>query len=90
MSKIADVFQNVVTGARHEIDINREQDILFWTRHWNVSEAELRRAVEYFRPSAGGPPPNDPWTAQYWDMACAHVTFLYALLGIYEVSPVLR
>ena len=46
---------------------------------------ELRRAVEFFRPTAGGPVPTDPWTAQTWDMACAHVTFLYALLGIYEV-----
>lgn len=47
--------------------------------------ADLRQAVEAFRPSAGGPIPTDPWTAQYWDMASAHVTFLNALLGIYEV-----
>lgn len=45
----------------------------------------LRDAIEAFRPSAGGPVPTDPWTVQYWDMAGAHVTFLNALLGIYEV-----
>ncbi|EKM52231.1 uncharacterized protein PHACADRAFT_186418 [Phanerochaete carnosa HHB-10118-sp] len=49
--------------------------------------AQLRAAVEGFRPSGSGPVPTDPWTMQYWEMSNAHAMILNALLAIYEQAP---
>lgn len=42
---MAEDFESDVTQLVQEVDINDPSQIRYWTKRWNVGEAELRKAV---------------------------------------------